>query len=148
VFPKPWLDHQLADVLQCHWSGVQILPQDVLLVAREEGIVGFVAVWCRPDPFIANLHVKPSKRSRGIGSMLMSAAACRLIEQGHDSAYLWAVASNARAISFYEKLGGNRSEKALHAVYGHKVWEVKFVWNDISVLCREEYRSNRSGHLC
>jgi GNAT superfamily N-acetyltransferase len=130
------LANQIAGDLERHWSEVKIQPEDVVLVAEKAEIIGFIAVWCRPDPFIENLHVKPSNRSEGVGSMLMTVAARKMIQQGHKTVYLWVVANNKRAIRLYQRLGGVCTDQALKNLFGHAVPNVKMVWSDISVLCR------------
>ncbi len=135
ALPETYLTGQLAEDLEHHWHKVQIQPQDIVLIAEEKGIIGFIAVWCRPKPYIDNLHVKPSKRSKGVGSKLMASAARQMVQQGHQTAYLWVVESNQRAIRLYQRLGGVCTEQALKNLFGHKVPSVKIVWSDISVLC-------------
>ena len=136
VLPEAYLDDKLSEDLDRHWREVDIQPEDVVLVAEEEGIIGFIAVWCRPDPFIDNLHVKSSQRSKKIGSTLMMSAARQLVRQGHTTAYLWVVKSNERAIRFYERLGGVRADQALKSLFGHKVPNVKILWSDLTVFCK------------
>ncbi len=135
VLPGQYLAEQLAVDLQRHWSAVEIRPEDVVLVAEDDGIIGFIAIWCRFEPFIDNIHVKPSKRSRRIGSALMKSAVSRLIRAGHRTAYLWVVESNQRAIRFYQKLGGVCADRKLKNLFGHRVPNVKMVWSDITILC-------------
>ena len=135
ALPETYLTGQLAEDLEHHWHKVQIQPQDIVLVAEEKGIIGFIAVWCRPQPYIDNLHVKPSERSKGIGSRLMVSAAHQMIRQGHKTAYLWVVASNTQAIQLYERSGGVCTEHAVKDIFGHKVPSTKIEWSDISVLC-------------
>ena len=138
VLPQKYLAGQMIEDLQHHWSQVKIQPNDVVLVAEEDGIIGFIAVWCRPDPFIDNLHVKPTSRSTGIGTALMKSAAQILIRQGYRTAFLWVVTNNERAIRLYERLGGVRKEMALKNLFGHEVPNVKVVWPDISVLLTKD----------
>lgn len=137
VLPAKYLTDQITADLERHWLGVEIQPDDVVLVAEQGGIIGFIAVWCRPDPFIDNLHVKPSHRSKKVGSTLLREAARQLIQQGHKSAHLWVVAGNHRAIRLYERLGGVRTDLALKNLFGHEVPNIKVVWPDISVLCTD-----------
>jgi hypothetical protein len=54
------IDRDLAQ----HWSEIEIQNEDIALVAEEDSLIGFVAVWCRPTPFIDNLHVRPSHNMR------------------------------------------------------------------------------------
>lgn len=115
-----------------HWSEVKIQNEDIVLVAEEDFLVGFVAVWCRPVPFIDNLHVRPSHRSNKIGSTLMKAAAQELIQKGHQTAYLWVFESNEKAIRFYERLGGSRKEQAAKNIFGYKVLSRKIEWDNLA----------------
>ena len=134
VLPSEYLAGQLAVDLERHWRAAAIQPGDVVLVAEEEGLIGFIAVWCRPDPFIDSLHVQLARRSQGVGARLMMSAARRLMRQGHRTAHLWAVAANERAIRFYERLGGVRADRAMKDLFGHEVLNVKIEWSDIAVL--------------
>ena len=135
VLPTEFFAKQIDIDLAKHWSEIQIQSEDLLLVAEEGSLVGFAAIWCRPIPFIDNLHVKPSCRSKGIGSALMKAAAKELIDRGNQTAYLWVFESNKNAIRFYERLGGVQKEQAQKAVFGHKVLNRKIVWDDLGVIC-------------
>jgi ribosomal protein S18 acetylase RimI-like enzyme len=137
VFPAAYLAHRVTGDLERHWRKLEIQPGDVVLVAEEDGLIGFIAIWCRPDPYIDNLHVRPCLRSRGAGSALMKAAAQQLIQQGHRTAYLWVVERNKRAIQFYERLGGVCTDQAPKDLFGYEVSTVKVEWGDISVICGE-----------
>jgi ribosomal protein S18 acetylase RimI-like enzyme len=135
VLPDAYLTDQIATDLERHWSELKIQTEDVVLVAEDNGIFGFIAVWCRPDPFIDNLHVIPSQRSKGLGSALLRSAAQRLLEKGYTTAYLWVVASNERALQLYKRLAGIRTDMALKPLFGHRAPHIKVEWPDISVLC-------------
>ncbi|MGD9051324.1 MAG: GNAT family N-acetyltransferase [Desulfobacterales bacterium] len=135
VLPAAYLAEQVTEDLQRHWRTVIIQPEDIVRVAEDDAIIGFISVWCRPDPFIDNLHVKPAQRSKGVGSKLLVSAARQMRRQGHSSAYLWVFEKNRRAIELYSRLGAVRTEHALKNIFGHKVPCVKMVWSSISVLC-------------
>ena len=145
ALPAAYLADQVTEDLERHWSEVAIQPEDIIRVAEDDGIIGFISVWCRPDPFIDNLHIKPVKRSKGVGSKLMASAARQMIRQGHSTAYLWVFEKNRRAIQLYERLGGVRTDHALKKIFGHQVPSVKMVWSDISVLCPAEDRRSWVG---
>lgn len=81
--PAEFLTGQIDRDFKRLWNEIQIQDEDIVLVAEEELPIGFVAVWCRPIPYIGNLHVRPSQRSKKIGSGLMKAAAKELIMKGH-----------------------------------------------------------------
>jgi len=134
----PWefISGKIGQVLSRHWHTITIQKDDIVLVAEQGPLVGFAAVWCRPDPYIDNLHVRPTERSKKIGSALMRAVADALIRKGHKSAYLYVFESNAKAIRFYEKLGGIQKEKFYNDVFGYSVLSRRIAWDDISVIMK------------
>jgi ribosomal protein S18 acetylase RimI-like enzyme len=133
--PADYLAGQVQLDLQAYWEQQEIHPQDVVLMAdTTDGPVGFVAVWCRPSPFVDNLHVSPPMRSRGIGAALMRAAAGRLIELGYSTAYLWVFDSNVAAIRFYERLGAARARRAMKEFFGQGVPCVRMEWSDLRAI--------------
>ena len=121
VLPAEFMAGQLDQDLAQHWRKIEIHAEDIVLVAEEGLPVGFVSVWCRPIPFIDNLHVRPAHRSKKIGSALMKAAAEELIKKDHKTAYLWVFESNENAIRFYERLGGTQKEQAMKDIFGYEV---------------------------
>ena len=142
VLPEAYLADRVSEDLERHWRSVPIQADDIVLVAEVEDIIGFIAVWCRPDPFIDNLHVKPSQRSKGIGSMLMALAARQMIQQGHKTAYLWVVENNTQAIRLYERLGGICTDRKPKDLFGHAVPNIKIEWPDISTLFSNEFNAD------
>lgn len=134
VLPAEYLANQVPQDLKRHWDEVEIQPEDLVLVADGEGVAGFIAIWCRPDPYIENLHVKPALRSQKLGSALMKSAARHLIQRGHESAYLWVVQSNQRAIRFYEKHGGVQTVRQVNNHFGYEMPCIKIEWTDLSVI--------------
>ena len=80
VMPAEFMAGKIDQDLIKHWSEIEIQNEDIILAAEEASLVGFVAVWCRPTPFIDNLHVRPSHRSKKIGSALMKTVAKELLK--------------------------------------------------------------------
>lgn len=143
ALPADYLAGDLDADLDRHWRDLDITDEDVVLVAEESEpreLVGFIAVWVRPDPYIDNLHVRPGLRSRGVGRRLMAAAAERLMNAGHTSAYLWVVATNRRAIDFYFRLGGIKTEEAMQPLFAYRVLNYKVEWADLSEITRRASR--------
>lgn len=139
ALPSDYMTDELDADLEHHWHSTEITEDDVVLVAEDDedgNIVGFIAVWVRPDPYIDNLHVRPGQRSRGIGRRLMAAAAECLMTAGHARAYLWVLASNQRAISFYEGLGGVRTEEAMQPLFAYQALNYRIEWSDLSEVPR------------
>ena len=136
VLPETYLAGRIARDLEHHWKRIEIQPEDVVLVAEDETISGFIAIWCRPDPFIDNLHVIPPQRSKQIGTTLLISAARLLIQQGHKTACLWVVESNIRAIRLYERLGGISTGRAMKNLFGHQVPNVRIEFCDLHSMLR------------
>ena len=134
VLPAEFLAEKIDRDLELHWSEIEIQNEDIVLVAEENSLVGFAAVWCRPIPFIDNLHVRPSQRSKRIGSALMKEVAKELINKGHKTAYLWVFESNEKAIRFYERLGGAQKEQSMKDVFGCDVLSRKIEWDNLSTI--------------
>lgn len=138
VLPAEFMVGKIDRVLARHWHEADIRDEDLVLVAEEDALVGFAAIWCRPSAFIDNLHVKPSRRSQKLGSALMKAAADELVAKGHKTAYLWVFESNKRAIRFYERLGGMQTERAPKDIFGHPVPSRKIEWDDLAPICENQ----------
>ena len=134
VFPAEFLNKRLPENLRRHWNSVEMTSEDLVLIAEDQAPIGFVAVWCRPSPFIDNLHVHPAQRSRGAGSALLAAAAERLTGRGHKSAYLWVFESNIGAIRLYRRLGGVVQERAARSVFGNDVMSLRIEWHDLAAI--------------
>ena len=135
VLSAEFLTKQIKLGFERQWREIEIQLEDIVLVAEEKSLVGFVAVWCRPNPFIDNLHVIRSQRSKKVGSALMKAIAKELINRGHKTAYLWVFENNKKAIRFYERLGGVQKEQSMKSIYGYKVLSRKIHWDDVSKIC-------------
>ena len=133
-FPAEFFESEIDRELRNHWREIQLQQEDLVLVAEEDTLLGFVAVWCRPDPYIDNLHVKPSMRSQGTGSALMKAMANALVRKGHHHAYLWVFEDNLKAVQFYERFGGIRKESLMKNLFGYDILNRKIEWNDLSTI--------------
>jgi RimJ/RimL family protein N-acetyltransferase len=64
----------------------------------------------------------------------MRAAAGRLVELGHSTAYLWVFESNVAAIRFYERLGAVRTGQARKEFFGQSVLCVRMEWSDLRTI--------------
>ena len=85
-------------------------PGRVALVATEGEVVGFLLSGPdRDDPacdFILALHTHPTRRSQGIGTLLMREWSDRMAGIGRHRARLTVADGNAGARAFYARLGG------------------------------------------
>ena len=141
ILPKSYLENQIGKDMVARWTSVELEKDDLLLVAGDgHRLVGFAAIWVRPEPFIDNLHVKPAMRSKGVGRRLLGHAASVLLEKGHKNAYLWVMAENRRAIAFYENLGGKTTAREMRDYFGNQALNLKIEWGDLNRLkeCAEQ----------
>ncbi len=132
--PAEFLAKQIDHVLAGYWNEVEIQNEDIILVVEEDILIGFIAVWCQSIPFIDNLHVKPSHRSKKVGAALMKSAARELVNKGHKTGYLWVFESNEKAIRFYERLGGIQKDREEKDIFGYDVPSRKIAWGNLSVI--------------
>lgn len=139
ILPAAFLSDPLEREFTRYWRDVDIRPQDVVMVAAENGLCGFIAVWCRPTPYIDNLHVNPSLRSRKIGTTLLVSAAGELMARGHETAYLWVFEYNQKAVRFYERMGGAVEERAPQDIFGYSIPSLKIEWSDLSTILKQSF---------
>ena len=90
-----------------------------LLTDGDGTLLGYVClVKCTPEWEIANVAVSPAFRRRGLGQTLISHVLRSSREEGAQTLYLEARASNAPALSLYEKNGfvrvGTRTKYYVH----------------------------------
>ena len=64
----------------------------------------------------------------------MAAAARCLLKRGKSTAFLWVFEENRRAVAFYERLGGKRTDRMTKPVFGNDVVQVKLEWTDLAEL--------------
>jgi len=89
------------------------MAEETVLVAREEGVVGFVSFEMADGVFeervrrgrVQNLYVEPAWRDRGVGSELLAAAEDALEDAGAEAIAVEAMAGNERARRLYERRG-------------------------------------------
>ena len=136
ILPESFLGGPLERAFTRYWRHVDMQTEDVVLVAEKEGLCGFIAVWCRPKPYIDNLHVKPSLRSKSIGTALLKSAAEELLARGHKTAYLWVFERNHKAARFYKRMGGVITKKAPQDIFGYSIPSLRIEWSDLSAIMR------------
>ena len=98
-FSLPWSERSIAAELENPLS-LWLVAMDAECLA---GYVGSQSVMGEAD--MMNLAVQPEFRRQGVGETLVSALVAALAEQKVSSLTLEVRASNAPAISLYEKLG-------------------------------------------
>lgn len=142
ILPDGYLDGPLAAEKQGHWRRVfdRPPPGAVVLIAEAGGEPkGFVAAYPEPPDgaLVDNLHVLPEDHGKGIGRLLMTAAAVALGEAGVRRARLWVFRDNRRAVDFYRKLGGVVVGEGVHRLGGVEAPDLEIAWEDLGSLAAD-----------
>lgn len=107
LMPQGILDDRRAKVASrvAHWREILDQDPDVFLAESENGLIGFAAAGSGRDNDVdidlelKSLYVRATWWGTGLGYALFETAI------GDRAAYLWVLASNTRAIQFYERQG-------------------------------------------
>lgn len=95
-------------------QGFRRSPPDFQCLVAEDGgeLAGFAVFYfvpftyrVKPNLIIKELYVAESKRSQGVGELLMKAVAKEAAEAGCGMIKWWVAKWNTRGIAFYERLG-------------------------------------------
>lgn len=113
LLPDDFLDGLNPAQRAVAWKALIGAPNEWVLVAmRGNRIVGFCSLLPSRDaaapPEIAelsSLYVDPREWGRGAGGNLIAAAVDHATSHGFKMLTLWVLSGNARARSFYEKMG-------------------------------------------
>ena len=84
------------------------------------------------------LYLLPEVQRRGLGARLMRSMARGLDRRGLDAMVVWALARNAPARAFYERLGGRPAGERPTAVGAQRLEEVAYAWDDLRGLVRSD----------
>lgn len=117
-------------------------PTRVVHVAETDGrIVGFAgggrARAGAPPGYVGEvyaLYVRPGHQRRGIGRVLLKAAAEGLVERGLTPIVIWTLFGNPRSRGFYEALGGTVVGEKRELFDGYELHEVAYGWRDPAPL--------------
>jgi GNAT superfamily N-acetyltransferase len=115
--PEAFYEQRVAAHRARDWDAVirrqTALGGGVLVVRCDDGVVGL----CQHGPtedddddprrvgHIHRLYVSPLRQRAGIGRSLLAASTRQLCEDGMSAVTLWALETDERARSFYERLG-------------------------------------------
>lgn len=111
-------------------------PMFVIVAEGGDALGGFACVFPHEDPifgsFLDNLHVAPSRTGQGIGKLLLSEAARRLLNSTPvGGLYLWVLEQNKRARQFYARAGAVEVETKVRSMPdGSRHPEVRCYWRD------------------
>lgn len=82
---------------------------------------------------IYTLYVLPDHQERGLGRGLLGALFAALQREGHNSALIWVLADNPTRF-FYEAMGGRCVAAREARMWGTKVSELAYGWDNIHAL--------------
>ncbi|WP_349357499.1 GNAT family N-acetyltransferase [Stappia sp.] len=138
TLPDAVLARDVPEGLTARWHSYTPQDRDLVLVARDAAadgpLLGFAAVWCRPQPYLDNLHVAPAARGRGVGRALMREIARHLTARGEHTLSLMVFEDNRSARAFYARLGGRETDRCDERPFGHRVTGVRVAWDDLTAL--------------
>jgi GNAT superfamily N-acetyltransferase len=86
------------------------------------------------DQTIEHLHVSACARGTGLGRALMADAAHQTMAHGGNSLCLWVFEDNAKAIGFYEALGGVTDAHGTDKFAGGDAPDRRIGWRDLTLL--------------
>jgi ribosomal protein S18 acetylase RimI-like enzyme len=115
-------------------------PNDVVLAALNAyGVFGYAAggpsrAGAEGEAEINTLYVLRAAQGRGVGKRLLLGAVRALAAQGARSLVVSTLSENARARTFYERVGGVADEPRQEPGPGGMLWEVAYRWSDLGKL--------------
>ena len=137
AFSDDYLDHQAERERLEVWTKRLQQPNDHqhIITVKENGkLIGFSCLLGDDDPIygtlLDNLHVGAGQKGKGIGQQLLK----RSLEWSFQHypqrpMYLWVLTQNVKGIRFYERLGGECKETAIHhSPTGLEVPVYRYVW--------------------
>jgi ribosomal protein S18 acetylase RimI-like enzyme len=142
VFSDHYLDHEVKSERLSVWKERLANPpenQFVHVAEIDDEFVGFVCGYMDHHPeygtLIDNLHVHSEFIGQRIGERLMVNAAAFLEDKNRASMYLWVLVSNAKAIKFYERIGGKPRETVNDFDIGdQEITKTRYFWPDLKFI--------------
>lgn len=132
--PASYLNERVeADLLDL-WRAMKLNRNDRILVAQSNNdgaIVGFLSLFCRPHPFIDNLHCHPNSTGKGIGSKLLSACFDQLRDMSQSTVCLSVIVGNEGARRFYLRHGGRAGDVRTEMLFGFPARVEMIYWDQI-----------------
>ena len=143
IYSDQFLDNDVFDDRLAEWSArfARPLPTQRTTVAEAGSeLVGFVHTILDDDPkwgaLLDNLHVRRAQKRAGVGTRLMAESARVVLDDASlPGLYLWVLAQNVAAQSFYDARGGRCVERVDHtSPDGTPAPVLRYVWPDPTAL--------------
>ena len=154
VFSDRFLDTEVMDDRFSVWKDrLENPPENQFVLIAEIGdeFVGFVCGYIDDHSeygtLIDNLHVDSEFIGRRIGEKLMIRAAEFLKENTKTKMYLWVLASNTKAIKFYERVGGRSLETINDFDIGDReITKTRYYWPDLAFILALKNKEATNEH--
>ena len=143
-----YLDGDILADRQALWAERFAEPkanQHVVVAEARGELAGFACAFGEHDPqwgtLLENLHVAPTLKRTGIGSLLVQEVArWSLGYQPNSSMHLWVLQTNAIAQAFYTKKGAIAVERSTWlAPDGSNVPQLRYAWLALHSLANENH---------
>lgn len=148
MIDQGYLDSLSVEARTKDWQNWMAAGESDTLIAEKDGVaVGFITTGRTKTPppgsspirplysaEVYALYLDPSVWRQGVGTALLKQAATDLKAQKHSSLCLWVLDGNARAKSFYEKMGGQKVGSKVVEIGPNKVKEACYGWRDTAPL--------------
>ncbi|WP_232630698.1 GNAT family N-acetyltransferase [Methylobacterium sp. Leaf118] len=134
VIPGLALERFLAKRGASAWGTMIGGGRGLAVVEFGETIAGYAAYGrarertMRADGEIDELYIAPEFQGLGFGTRLFRAVRNDLIDRGLTRIGVWALADNARACAFYERLGGVPGPEGIERVSGVGLPKVAYLF--------------------
>lgn len=134
VIPGVALERFLARRGPAVWRGMIGRGRGLAVVEFGERVAGYAAYGrardraMRAEGEIDELYIAPEFQGLGFGTRLFRAVRNDLIDRGLTRIGVWALADNARACAFYERLGGLPGPESVERVSGFNLPKVGYLF--------------------
>ena len=144
LIPQDVLNGLRPEQREARWRRWLVDGDRRTLVVALDGdrVVGFSAGWPEPGPDaapdtveVAAIYLDDAYHGRGLGKRLLARVATRSEALGFAALSLEMLVGNPTA-GFYEHLGGRISDRYESTIAGHRIPEVQYRWDDITVLAQ------------
>ncbi|MGL4491193.1 MAG: GNAT family N-acetyltransferase [Rhizobiaceae bacterium] len=135
IIPHKTLSGMIARRGESWWKQAVRGSNSVLLAEVGGKLAGYATIGRNRTRQLAQqgeiyeLYLQPEYQGLGFGGHLFAAARSRIHNMGMKGIVVWALEDNARALGFYEALGGIDVAEGTENFEGRQLRKIAFVWN-------------------
>ncbi|MFJ8066936.1 GNAT family N-acetyltransferase [Psychrobacillus sp. NPDC096426] len=140
IVPDEYLNQLTYDAREQLWK--KNLGNDNAFVAENENgkIIGFAdggkertGKYRNLDGELYSIYILSENQSQGIGRLLLKEVVNELKNKGMNSMLIWVLKDN-RSYGFYEKMCGKVVDSKSIEIFGKRLIEVAYGWEDIGTI--------------